>query len=140
MSSTGHSSPRSFPFLVILRNTGIDVHEHLTSEERDHLTRRWNEWVDRLLAQGKLQHGCPLSTEGRVVSGRRGELVTDGPFAEATEVIGGYLFLNAASLEEATEITKECPSLALGCTVEVRPVVSFSPALPGVRGHPQERA
>lgn len=140
MSSAASVISPSFPFLVLLRNTGADVHQHLTAEERDQLTRRWNDWVDRLVAEGKLQHGRPLGSEGRVVSGGRGERVTDGPFAETTEVVGGYLFLSAANIEEATEIARECPSLSLGSTIEVRPVVDSSPVLEGVRGRPPKSA
>jgi hypothetical protein len=62
-------------------------------------------------------------------------MVVDGPYAETKEVVGGYLFLTVANMEEATEIAKQCPGLPLGLTVEVRPVVDVSPVLEGVRGH-----
>src|SRR5215216_1737787 len=96
------------PFLLLFRNAGPDTHQHLSPEQREQLTKRWNDWVDGLLAQGKMQHGRPLGLQGRVVSGPRGERVTDGPYAEATEVVGGYVFLTVAGLDEATEIAKQC--------------------------------
>jgi hypothetical protein len=71
-----------------------------------------------------------------VVSGARGERVTDGPYAEAKEVVGGYFFLTVANIDEATEIAKKCPGLPLGLTVEVRPVADVSPVLEGVSGRP----
>jgi hypothetical protein len=122
------------PFLLLFRNAGPDVHAHLTPAQKQALTRQWNDWFAGLTAQGKVEHGRPLGPGGRVVSGERGERVTDGPFAEAKEVIGGYFFLAVADLDEATEIAKQCPGLPLGLTVEVRPVLDASPVLEEVRG------
>lgn len=98
------------------------------------MAKQWNDWYDGLAAKGKVQHGRPLGLTGRVVSGARGHRVIDGPYAEAKEAIAGYFFLNVADLDEATEIAKMCPGLPLGVSVEVRPVVEFSPVLENVRG------
>lgn len=100
------------------------------------LAKRWNDWFEGLAARGKVQHARPLALNGRVVSGANGERVTDGPYAEGKEVVGGYFFLTVANLDEATEIAKGCPGLPLGLTVEVRPVAEFSPVLEEVRGRP----
>lgn len=125
-------------FLLLFRNTGPDTHAHLTPAQREDLTRQWNAWYEGLAAQGKVQHGRPLGLGGRVVSGTRGERVTDGPFAEAKEVVGGYFFLSVADIDEATAIAKKCPGLPLGLTVEVRPVADVSPVLEGVAGRPPQ--
>ena len=69
------------------------------------------------------------------MSGTRGERVTDGPFAEATEAIGGHFLLTVGSLDEATAIAQRCPSLRLGMCVEVRPIAEACATL-GVRGRP----
>ena len=132
------TSPNSSasPFLLLFRNAGPDTHQQLSPEQREQLTKQWNEWYDGLAANGKVQHGRPLALEGRVVSGARGQNVTDGPYAEAKEVVGGYFFLTVANLDEATEIAKQCPGLPLGLTVEVRPVADVSPVLEGVSGRP----
>lgn len=124
----------SADFMLVFRNAGADVHAHLTAEERVQLARRWNEWVEGLMAQGKVQHARPLALEGRVVSGPTGARVTDGPYAEGKEIIGGYVFLRVSDIEEAMAIARHCPGLPLGLTVEVRPVLNFSPVLDGVRG------
>ncbi|MEO5960005.1 MAG: YciI family protein [Opitutaceae bacterium] len=126
----------SSPFLLLFRNAGPDVHRHLSADQRAQLTKRWNDWYDGLAAAGKVEHGRPLGLGGRVVAGSRGEQVTDGPYAEAKEVVGGYFFLTVADLDEATEIAKGCPGLPLGLTIEVRPVVEASPVLENVRGRP----
>ena len=136
MATTPTVSANSF--LLLFRNAGPDTHEHLSPEQKENLTKQWNDWYESLAAKGKVTHGRPLGLQGRVVSGEHGLHVTDGPFAETKEVVGGYFFLNVADLDEATEIAKMCPSLPLGLTVEVRPVAEVSPVLEGVRGRPPE--
>ena len=131
-----HSSRR--PFLLLFRNAGTDVHQHLNAQQREQLAKQWNDWYDGLASRGQVQHGQPLELGGRVVSGPRGERVTDGPFAEAKEVVGGYLYLTVHDLDEATEIAKQCPGLPLGLVVEVRPVASVSPILKDVYARPPE--
>jgi hypothetical protein len=105
----------------------------MSAEQRQQLMQQWNAWYDGLAAAGKVEHGHPLEPQGRVVAGARGERVTDGPFAEATEGIGGYFFLMVRDLEEATAIARQCPSLPHGMSVEVRPIAAACPAL-GVHG------
>jgi hypothetical protein len=129
-----HSSPSTAPFLLLFRNGGEDVHRHLSTEERAALTKRWNDWYDGLAVAGKVEHGRPLAPTGRVVSSAGGQKVIDGPFAETNEAVAGYFFLNVADIEEATAVAKMCPGLPLGLTVEVRPVVEFSPVLKDLRG------
>ena len=134
MATTPNSS--TTPFLLLFRNAGPETHAHLSAEQRAQLAKQWNAWYDGLSKLGKVEHGRPLGLGGRVVSGSRGERVIDGPYAEAKEVVGGYIFLTVSGLDEATEIAKQCPGLALGLTVEVRPVVEVSPVLDDVRGRP----
>jgi hypothetical protein len=129
----------SSPYLLIFRDASPDVYKSLSAEQRQQLMQQWNAWYDGLAAEGKVQHGHPLEAQGRVVSGSRGERVVDGPFAEATEAIGGYFLLTVSGLEEATEIARRCPSLPHGMTVEVRPVADACAAL-GVRGRPHKQA
>lgn len=122
--------------MLLFRNAGLESHAQLTSEQKTALAKQWNDWVDRLAAQGKLPHAHPLGLGGRVVTGPAGERVTDGPYAEAKEVVGGYFFLKVNNLDEATAIAQQCPSLALGMIVEVRPVVLQSEVLTDVRARP----
>jgi hypothetical protein len=123
----------SSPYLLIFRDALPEIYQRLSAEERQQLMQRWNEWYDALAARGKVQHGHPLEPHGRIVSGARGEHVVDGPFAEAHEAIGGYFLLTVASLDEATEIARHCPSLPFGMKVEVRAIAEACRAL-GVRG------
>lgn len=114
-TSANHSE-----FLLLFYNT--DWHQDLSPEEIQSTMSQWRGWFDGLVAQGKCRGGHPLSDEGRVVSGRT-KSVSDGPFAESKETICGYFFLQAVSFDEAVRIAQECPALAYGIKVEVRPVM-----------------
>ena len=84
---------------------------------------RANAWFDRLTSQGKAKAGQPLAHEGKIVSGKNGRIVTDGPFAESKEAVAGYVLLQVGDLDEAVEIAKEWPLLEIhGVSIEVRPV------------------
>jgi hypothetical protein len=80
-----------------------------------------------LAAEGKVIGANPLEPAGRVVRGAGGSKIVDGPYSEAKEVLGGYFLVKAASLEEATEMAQDCPSLRHGMIVEVRPVAEICP-------------
>jgi hypothetical protein len=135
---TNAAAPTPTPFMLLFRNAGPETHAHLTPEQKAALAKQWNDWFERLAGAGKFQHGQPLALDGRVVSGASGERVTDGLYSEATEAVGGYFFITAANLDEATAIAKQCPGLPLGLTVEVRPLAAFSPVLSDVRARPAE--
>jgi len=109
-------------YLFIFRETAPERYEALSREERMQALARWNAWCDDLVAQGKLRSGHTLEPTGRVVSGPPAKGTTDGPFAEAKEVVGGYFLLEASSLDEATAIAERCPNLPYGMVVEVRPI------------------
>lgn len=112
----------SQPFLLIFRESTPEVYDQMSVSQRTESLDRWNAWFDGLVARGKVDHGHPLEATGRVVTGSRGERIFDGPFAETKEAIGGYFLLQVADLEEATRIAQECPSLAYGMEIEIRPV------------------
>lgn len=77
-------------------------------------------WYEQGLASGRLKPGSRLQPEARVVG--RGGIVTDGPFAETKEWVGGYWIIVAASLDEAAAIAAENPCLQHGLTLEIRPL------------------
>jgi hypothetical protein len=78
---------------------------------------RFYVWYERLLAEGVIGAGSRLAREGKLVTAQR---VIDGPFAEAKEVIGGYWFIRATSLDEAAAIVAQNPCIACGLAMEVR--------------------
>lgn len=80
---------------------------------------RFYVWYEQGLAQGRLKPGSRLENRCKWVSRAT---ITDGPFAEAKEVIGGYWFIVASTLEEAAAIAAENPCMAFGLSYEVRPL------------------
>jgi hypothetical protein len=76
-------------------------------------------WLGRLVDEGKMKTGQRLASTGKTVSKKN---VTDGPFGETKEVIGGYWFIVAGSLEEASQIAAGNPCLNCGLFYEIRPI------------------
>lgn len=76
-------------------------------------------WYERNLELGRMKPGSRLANEGKVLSKTS---VTDGPFAETKELIGGFWFILAGSLEEAVALMAENPCVAFGLTMEIRPL------------------
>jgi len=105
---------------------GMDWHKGLSPEQTQKVSEEWMAWFKGLTEEGKAVAGHPLGFEGKVVSGKN-RTVTDGPFAEAKEAIGGYFMLDVATLDEAVEIARQCPGLPYGVKVEVRPVLLECP-------------
>jgi hypothetical protein len=97
---------------------------NLSPEEMQNHMGKWFGWIDKLKASNKYVAGEALTPGGKTVKGKK-PIVTDGPFAESKEIVGGFFIVKANSLEEATEIAKDCPDLPLNGTVEVREVMKF---------------
>ena len=96
-----------------------------TPEESQSIMQKWLAWMKDLTASGNLKDpGQPLEAEGKVVNGK-GRPVTDGPFAEAKDLVGGYTLIEAGSLDQAAELAKGCPIFEVGGSVEVRPVMKM---------------
>jgi len=88
--------------------------------------QKWSAWMKQLTEKGHIQHpGHPLERSGKLVKGKQ-KAVTDGPFAEAKDVVGGYTLVEARDLEHAVEISKGCPIFEVDGAVEVRPVMKLS--------------
>lgn len=93
-------------------------------EQVQQILQKWTTWFKDLSAKGHLvDRGQPLERNGKIVNGAR--MVTDGPFAEAKDVVGGYSLIKARDVAEAAELAKGCPILERGGGVEVRPIMKF---------------
>jgi hypothetical protein len=104
-------------YLVISRG---QWDKEISREEIQNAIDQFYVWLSRLVDEGKMKTGQRLGSEGKTVS--RKNIVTDGPFGEAKEVIGGYWFIVAGSLEEAAKIAAENPCLKCGLFYEIRPI------------------
>src|SRR6476659_9038469 len=107
-------------YMLLFRGTNWD--KELSPEQLQKVVSDWAAWFEGLMKQGKAIGGHPLRGEGKLVSGKKGRTVADGPFAESKEAIGGYFYLQVADEDEAIEIARQCPGLEYGAVVEVRPV------------------
>jgi hypothetical protein len=94
-------------------------------EEMQRSLQKWGLWIEGLAKAGKFKAGEPLEAGGKIVSGAS-KLVTDGPFVESKEVVGGYLIVSARNIDEAAEISKGCPIFDDGGSVEVRAIRPMS--------------
>jgi hypothetical protein len=101
-------------FLLILSE---DTDLVATDDDRTKLVQGTGEFAMRLVGEGRLKGGGQLrpASEGRTIRRRGGDTrVLEGPFAEAKEVIAGWMLLDAASLDEAVGIASECPNADVG--------------------------
>ncbi len=120
------SAPKSNEYMVLFRST--DWEKNLSPDQLQNIMSRTMAWFEQLHAQGKMKAAQPLYDEGKVITGKKGQHVSDGPFAESKETVGGYLMLKVDSMEEAVTIAQGWPLLDCGCTVEVRPVAPECPS------------
>ena len=93
-------------------------------EEQQAQMAKWLSWIDDLKKKETYLDGKPLVPGGKMVKGKS-PVVTDGPFTESKEIVGGYFIVRAASIQDAAEIAKGCPDLALNGRVEVREVAKM---------------
>jgi hypothetical protein len=94
----------------------------LSPEQIQKLTEKYMNYIQGLRDKGHFIAGEPLEETGKVLSGERGRKVTDGPFTESKEAVGGYFLIRAKDLSEAVELSRDCPIFANGGEIEVRPI------------------
>ncbi|MFO1499647.1 MAG: YciI family protein [Verrucomicrobiota bacterium] len=112
-------------YLLVFRST--DWYKGLSQAQIQEIADHWMAWFRRLSEEGTVVAGNPLEHTGKVVSGKGGGLVADGPFVESKETIGGYFLLKTTSLAEALAIAQQCPGLPYGIRIEVRPIAGECP-------------
>ena len=96
-------------FILIFRGEDAHAAEHSPEAMQANMLR-WMEWMDGLQKQGKFIGAQPLKKSGRIINGDK-KIITDGPFMEGKELVGGYLICKANTMDEAVEISKGCPLL-----------------------------
>jgi hypothetical protein len=109
--------PSPAEFLVICRGQWDNT---LSRKEIQNAIGQFYVWLDQLVDEGKMKRGQRLTYEGKTIG--RQSVITDGPFGESKEVIGGYWFILANNLDEAAQIAKGNPCLNYGLFVEIRPI------------------
>ena len=95
-------------------------------ERAQQMMQKWMTWLKELGAKGHIKdQGQPLERTGKLVKGKQ-KTVTDGPFPEAKDIVGGYTLVQARDLDQAVELSKGCPILEVDGAVEVRPVMKMN--------------
>jgi hypothetical protein len=106
-------------FMLIFRNS--KPYQDSAEQMQQHM-QKWMTWFDGLTKSGVYKgQAAPLEQGGKVVRGTR-KIVSDGPYAEAKDLVGGYAIVEAKDLDAAVEISRGCPGLERDGLVEVRPV------------------
>jgi hypothetical protein len=114
-------------YIFLYRSTNEAHKEAMGSPEKAQQSMtKWRAWMNDLDAAGSLKNfGQPLERVGKVVGGTK-KTITDGPYAETKDVIGGYSIVEARDLEHAAKLAAGCPILEGGGSVEIRPVMQMS--------------
>lgn len=114
-------------FMFLFRGGGIVVEPPPPPAEIGAHLAKWTEWVGGLVKAGHADPPTgPLENGGKVVRGSA-KAVTDGPYAEAKDLVSGFLIVSASSLDAAVEIARGCPIYEYDGSVEVRPLQPMQP-------------
>jgi hypothetical protein len=109
-------------FILFVRG-GSELSVDLSPQQIQESIKRYSAWAQKLRAEGKLASAEKLrDNTGMLLYRKKGRIVVDGPFAETKETIGGYFIINAADMDEAIDISKECPAVSEGGMLELREV------------------
>lgn len=108
-------------FMLIFHN---GPHQERSPEIMQADMGKWMAWIDKLSKAGKYVSGEPLLPGGKLVKGTDKQ-VTDGPYTEAKEVVGGFFIINAANIDDAVAITKDYPDFHYGGSVQVRQIAKM---------------
>jgi hypothetical protein len=130
MNTTQPASDKT-DYLLLFR--GHEWYADKSVEEIQAAMTKFQDWFQSLEKKGILKGARPLQAAGKVISGKGGRHVADGPFAESKEAVGGYLMLSAGSFDEALAITKSAPMLEHGVSIELRQLADECPIMEKLR-------
>jgi hypothetical protein len=85
---------------------------------------KWMAWIDKLNSTGRYVAGEPLLPGGKLITGKK-KTVTDGPYTEGKEVVGGFFLINAEDMNEAVKICDDYPDYEYGGSIQVRQVMKM---------------
>ncbi len=105
-------------FMMLFHSENTTNDQAPSPEQMQAMVAQWQEWIGGIAGQGKFVSTNALTPVGATVDASG--VVTDGPYAEVKEMVGGYLICKTDSLEDAIKLTEGCPTLGYGGKVEVR--------------------
>lgn len=116
-------------FMFVYRNSqdAQCSKEDMSPEQMQESMAAWGKWMKNGFEKGWLvDPGDALKPDGKVINDQK--VVSDGPFMESKEIVGGFMIVEAADIDAACEIAKDCPGTNTpGCTVEVRELAGMAP-------------
>ncbi|MBW4891869.1 transcription initiation protein [Mucilaginibacter sp. HMF5004] len=102
-------------FVFLFRQPALNY----TPEKQQEIDKKWMDWIGGIATQGKIAaNGLHLKPQGTVL--KAGAVVTDGPFVEIKEILGGFIVVKADSIDDAITLAHGCPALDEGGSVEIR--------------------
>ena len=112
------------PDFVLLLNRPASVPPTLPPEQAAAVTREYFDWGNRLRAEGRVKAGEKLTFDaGRAMRSTGGRvMVTDGPYAESKELLGGFFVIAAKDYDEACRIAESCPHFKYGGNIVIRQI------------------
>ena len=110
-------------FMLLLRED-VDNIQNLPPKQFQELVEAHMKWVQELVEKGIFKGGHGLEHDGKTID-NSSLVVTDGPFIEAKECVGGYYILEAKDMDHAIEIARNCPNIKYKGRIEVRPVAQY---------------
>lgn len=115
-------------FMLVFRSS-VKSEEAFVSQSPEAMQAEmalWTNWMDGMAKQGKMVGGQPLLPHGKVLKGKAKKL-TDGPFIEGKDIVGGYMLIKANDYDDAVKQSLACPALnADDGSVEIREVLPVS--------------
>ena len=112
-------------FMFVYRG-GDDVEAKYSPAEMQQFMQKWMDWIGEGFAKGwMVDAGDALKPGGLVVNAKK--VVSDGPFPESKEVVGGYSVVKADTIKAAAEFAKSCPVLLTNGQVEIREMAGLAP-------------
>ena len=110
-------------FLLVFRGEYSNVPRENPGAFKD-IAKKWQDWIDELTAKGNwVAAGTQLNPAGKVI--KPDGIVTDGPYTETKEILMSYCTIQADSMEEAVELSRDCPHFVVGGNVEIRELVTY---------------
>ncbi|MCA0362662.1 MAG: YciI family protein [Bacteroidetes bacterium] len=110
-------------FMMIFRND-YNPSFKPSPEQMQASIKQWQDWIGGIAAQGKFISTNRLGFEGKTLKPKN--VVTDGPYAEVKEMVGGYIIVKANDIDEALKLAEGCPVLHIGGNVEVRNILKIN--------------
>lgn len=109
---------------MLIFHAGISGQKQPSPQEMQANMGKWMAWIDKLAKAGQYVSGEPLMPGGKLIKGNH-KTVTDGPYTEGKEIVGGFFIINAAGYDEAVALCEDYPDYQSGGSIQVRQIMKM---------------